>query len=45
MVEFKVHDKTSAPNESKPLLEHSEQVFGFVPNLHGKKPLKKKLGQ
>ena len=35
MVEFKVHDKTSAPHESKPLLEHSEQVFGFVPNLHG----------
>ncbi len=35
MTEFTLHNETSAPDESKLLLEHSKQVFGFVPNLHG----------
>lgn len=34
MADFKLHDETTAPDESKPLLAHSKKVFGFVPNLH-----------
>lgn len=34
MSEFKLHDKTSAPEDSRPLLEASEQGFGMIPNLH-----------
>ena len=34
MTKFTLHNETSAPEDSKPLLEHSKQVFGFVPNLH-----------
>ncbi len=34
MADFKLHDETTAPDESKPLLAHSKKVFGFVPGLH-----------
>lgn len=34
MSDFKRHDKESAPEESKKLLEGSEKAFGMIPNLH-----------
>ncbi|MEL7797932.1 carboxymuconolactone decarboxylase family protein [Idiomarina loihiensis] len=34
MTDFKLHDKASAPEDSKPLLEGSEKSFGMIPNLH-----------
>ncbi len=34
MTDFKLHDKASAPEDSKPLLERSEKSFGMIPNLH-----------
>lgn len=35
MAKFTVHDINSAPAESRPLLEKSQQEFGMIPNLHG----------
>lgn len=35
MTAFTVHNDTSAPADSKPLLEKSVKAFGMVPNLHG----------
>jgi len=35
MSDFTLHDKTSAPEASKPLLEKSEKGFGRIPGLHG----------
>lgn len=32
---FEMYTKDNAPEASKPLLEDSLKVFGFVPNLHG----------
>lgn len=32
---FELYTQENAPEESKPLLEDSQKVFGFVPNLHG----------
>lgn len=34
MSEFPLHDKTTAPEESKPLLQNSIDAFGMIPNLH-----------
>ena len=34
MTEFTLHDQTTAPDASKPLLEKSIATFGMVPNLH-----------
>jgi alkylhydroperoxidase family enzyme len=34
-MKFELYSKDNAPVESKPLLEDSLKVFGFVPNLHG----------
>ncbi|MCK7458015.1 carboxymuconolactone decarboxylase family protein [Idiomarina aminovorans] len=34
MTDFKLHDKSSAPENSKPLLEGSEKEMGMIPNLH-----------
>jgi alkylhydroperoxidase family enzyme len=34
MTEFTLHDKNSAPSESRPLLENSEQQLGMIPGLH-----------
>jgi alkylhydroperoxidase family enzyme len=34
MTEFTLHDKSSAPAESTPLLEKSEKAFGRIPGLH-----------
>ena len=34
MTDFKLHDRSSAPEDSKPLLEGSEKEFGMIPNLH-----------
>ncbi|WP_305967922.1 MULTISPECIES: carboxymuconolactone decarboxylase family protein [unclassified Mameliella] len=34
MTEFTLHDETSAPEESKPLLENSKAAFGRLPGLH-----------
>jgi AhpD family alkylhydroperoxidase len=36
MTEFRVHNIDSAPAASKPLLEHSQKLYGgMIPNLHG----------
>ncbi|MFQ3234806.1 MAG: alkylhydroperoxidase family enzyme [Paraglaciecola sp.] len=35
MEKFTIHDKASAPQNSKPLLEDSVNAFGMIPNLHG----------
>ncbi|WP_417731124.1 carboxymuconolactone decarboxylase family protein [Rosistilla oblonga] len=35
MTDFNVHTIESAPEASKPQLEHSQKTYGFVPNLHG----------
>ena len=33
---FEVHTESTAPDESKPLLEHSQKLYGgMIPNLHG----------
>ncbi len=34
MVKFTLHDKQSAPEQSKPLLEGSVKAFGMIPGLH-----------
>jgi len=34
MVDFKLHDMDSAPEEAKPLLKKSLDDFGMIPNLH-----------
>lgn len=34
MTEFNLHDKSSAPAESRPLLENSEKALGMIPSLH-----------
>lgn len=34
MTEFTLHDKQSAPQESRQLLDNSVRDFGMVPNLH-----------
>lgn len=34
MADFKLHDKSSAPEQSQALLEGSEKEFGMIPNLH-----------
>lgn len=34
MTTFKLHDKDSAPADSKPLLANSEKAFSMIPNLH-----------
>lgn len=34
-MKFELYTKENAPDDSKPLLEDSLKVFGFVPNLHG----------
>jgi len=35
MSKFSVHTIESAPENSKPMLEASQKVYGMVPNLHG----------
>jgi len=32
---FRIHDKASAPEAAKPILEKVEKGFGFVPNVLG----------
>lgn len=34
-MDFKVHDKKSAPEDARKLLEKAEENYGFVPNLLG----------
>ena len=34
MTEFTLHDETTAPDASKPLLAKSKAAFGRVPGLH-----------
>ena len=34
MTEFTFHDETTAPEESRPLLEKSKAAFGRLPGLH-----------
>lgn len=34
MVDFTFHDETTAPEESKPLIEKSKAAFGRLPGLH-----------
>jgi len=34
-MEFKLHDKDTAPAASKPLLEQAEKKYGFALNLFG----------
>jgi len=34
MTDFTLHDKASAPEKSKPLLENSQKAFGMIPGLH-----------
>ncbi|MDI9243688.1 carboxymuconolactone decarboxylase family protein [Marinobacter sp. CHS3-4] len=34
MAEFTLHTIDTAPEDSKPLLESSQQEFGMIPNLH-----------
>lgn len=34
MTDFKMHTADTAPSEARPLLEASQQAFGFVPGLH-----------
>ncbi len=35
MIEFKLHDASSAPEQSRPLLEAAQDGMGFIPNLYG----------
>lgn len=34
MTDFTLHDKDSAPENAKPLLENSQKAFGMIPGLH-----------
>ncbi|MEO9786365.1 MAG: carboxymuconolactone decarboxylase family protein [Aurantimonas coralicida] len=34
MTDFTLHDETTAPEDSKPLLAKSQKAFGMVPGLH-----------
>jgi len=34
MVDFTIHDETTAPDGSKELLEKAKKQVGFIPNLH-----------
>ncbi|KPB00766.1 carboxymuconolactone decarboxylase family protein [Ahrensia marina] len=34
MTDFTLHDETSAPEESQPLLQKSKSAYGMVPGLH-----------
>ena len=34
MTDFTLHDETTAPDDSKPLLAKSRKAFGMVPGLH-----------
>lgn len=34
MTDFKLHDQSTAPEASKPLLEDSVKTFGMIPSLH-----------
>jgi alkylhydroperoxidase family enzyme len=34
MFDFQLHDETTAPEASKPLLEKSQKAFGMIPGLH-----------
>lgn len=34
MTDFTLHDETTVPEASKPLLENSKAAFGMIPNLH-----------
>ncbi|MFP4166536.1 MAG: carboxymuconolactone decarboxylase family protein, partial [Opitutales bacterium] len=34
-MEFKLHDQTTAPQASKPILEQTEKNYGFALNLFG----------
>ncbi len=34
MTEFTLHDETTAPDESKPLLAKSKAAYGMIPGLH-----------
>jgi len=34
MTDFTIHDETTAPEESKALLEKAKSQVGFIPNLH-----------
>lgn len=34
MIEFQLHDETTAPDESKPLLAKSKAAYGMIPGLH-----------
>lgn len=34
MTDFKLHDQSTAPKASKPLLEESVEAFGMIPSLH-----------
>ena len=34
MTDFKLHDKSTAPEASRPLLENSEKAMGMIPGLH-----------
>ncbi|WP_306131924.1 carboxymuconolactone decarboxylase family protein [Roseivivax marinus] len=34
MTDFPLHDTDSAPEESKPLLQKSQENFGMIPSLH-----------
>jgi hypothetical protein len=35
MVEFRVHDESSAPDDAKPALQKVQKQMGSVPNLYG----------
>ena len=35
MTKFTIHNKSTAPEASKKLLEESEKAYGMIPNLHG----------
>lgn len=35
MLEFKLHDASSAPEQSRPLLEAAQEGMGFIPDLYG----------
>lgn len=34
MIEFQLHDESTAPDESKPLLAKSKAAYGMIPGLH-----------
>ncbi len=34
MIKFSLYDQTTAPEESRPLLEQSRKAFGMIPNIH-----------